>query len=290
MGSAREPSDVVAVSARVAIAVVAVLAGRADADDDPPIEPAPDPQPEPPQEPTRTYEPLTPPKPPPPPEPAKPALTEQDAPPKLSLPTEADRQAWDRPGFRLTLGMAYGELHGIHGAPSGRLLGPVLRFGLRLDADWSLIASFMYASASRAGGLASGFRFAGTLDPTWHVTRRFSVAAGFGFGGIVEGGARMEHVPDGLGVDQLDTSYTFPDAKTPIASCSGAGAAGLVRAEYGYVIGPRSRFSVTAEAIAQWTLCTDDSGRFEPDTGNPIERRQYWAHAGGNLTLGITWR
>src|SRR5690242_19926676 len=69
-------------------------------------------------------------------EPSKPEIaSEEDAPPKLSLPTEADRAAWTRPGFRLELGLTYGYLHGLRGAPSGRLLGPKLRFGLRLDKD-----------------------------------------------------------------------------------------------------------------------------------------------------------
>jgi hypothetical protein len=221
---------------------------------------------------------------------AKPALIEEDAPPKLSLATEADRKAWQRAGFRLALGLTYGELHGLRGAPSGRLIGPKLRLGLRLDADWSLLASFEYASANRSGGIATGLRFAGTLDPTWHVTPSLSLAVGFGFGGIVEGGARMEHVPDGFGVDQLDTSYTFPDASTPIASCTGAGVATLVRGSYSYVLGPRASLGISAEAVGQWTLCTDDSGRFEPDTGKAIERRQYWPHVGGTLTVEIMWR
>lgn len=215
------------------------------------------------------------------------AAAGEDAPPKLSLPTEEDRVAWTRPGFRLELGMTYGELYGLRGAPSGRLLGPKIRVGLRLDEDWSLLMSFEYAGASRTAGL-SGLRFAGTLDPTWHVTRALSLAAGFGFGGIVEG--RTTRVDADPLPDTLESSYTFPDASRPIASCTGVGVAGLVRADYGYVIGPRSSFHVALEAIGQWTGCTDDSGRVEPDTGQAIERHQWWPHAGGTLTLGIMWR
>lgn len=220
-------------------------------------------------------------------DPAPPTSDEAEGPPKLSLPTEADRLAWTRPGFRLGLGLAYGELHGLRGAPSGRLIGPKLRIGLRLDADWSLIASFEYAAASRAHQL-SGLRFAGTLDPTWHVTRALSLAVGLGFGGIVEGGStRMDADPL---PDTIESTYTFPDASHPIASCSGVGAAGLVRGEYAYVLGPRSQLTVALEAIGQWTGCVDDSGRVEPDTGQTIERHQWWPHAGGTLTVGITWR
>src|ERR1041385_2469165 len=100
-------------------------------------------------------------------EPAPPkVIREEDAPAKLSLPTEADREAWTRPGFRLELGLTYGRLEGLRGAPSGRLLGPTLRAGLRLDRDWSLITSFEYASARGSHGGLQGLRFAGTLDPT----------------------------------------------------------------------------------------------------------------------------
>src|SRR5262249_40391335 len=126
-----------------------------------------------------------------PPAPAAPAAPaaqpppDDEGPPRLSLATEADREAWKRSGFRLGIGFIYRRMEGVGGAPSGRLLGPTLRVGLRLDAAWSVMASFQYAGASAAGGLA-GLRFAGTIDPTWHVTRNLSLAVGFGFGGIVE--------------------------------------------------------------------------------------------------------
>lgn len=218
----------------------------------------------------------------------EPVITdEEEGPPKLSLPTEADRAAWRRPGFRLGLGVGYGELHGVRGAPSGRLLGVALRVGVRLDQTWSLMTSFQYASASRTGGLA-GLRFAGTLDPTWHVTQSLALAFGFGFAGIVEdhtGRVDASPLPD-----TIESSYTFPDASTPLASCSGVGAAGLVRGEWGYVLGPRTQLSVAAEAIGQWTGCVDDSGRFEPDTGQAIERHQWWPHVGATFTVGVSWR
>src|SRR5438046_1672626 len=59
---------------------------------------------------------------------------DDEGPPRLSLPTESDRDAWLRGGFRLSLGMVYGRLVGLEGAPSGRLLGATVRLGLRLDA------------------------------------------------------------------------------------------------------------------------------------------------------------
>jgi hypothetical protein len=216
---------------------------------------------------------------------AKPA--DDDGEPRLSLPTQADRDAWRNSGFRLGLGLVYGRLAGLRGAPSGRLIGPTVRVGLRLDQSWSVLASFQYAAASQPGGL-SGLRFAGTLDPTWHVTPSISLAVGLGFGGIVEGRTgRMDADPL---PSTLDTSYTFPDARHPVASCSGVGVAGLARAEWAYVLGPRAQTSVALEVIGQWTGCVDDTNRVEPDTGIAIVRRQFWPHTGATLAWGIAWR
>ncbi|HEY5950938.1 MAG TPA: hypothetical protein VIV40_35845 [Kofleriaceae bacterium] len=226
---------------------------------------------------------------PPAPKPAQASSSdEEEGEPRLSLPTEADRQAWQRSGFRLFLGGGYGEFLGLRGAPSGRLIAATLRAGIRLDAMWSLLASFQYARASQAGGL-SGLRFAATIDPTLHVTPSLAVSLGFGLGGIVEARHTGRMDADPLPAT-LETSYTFPDASTPIASCSGGGVAGLARVDWGYVLGPRSQFTLSAEALGQWTRCLNDTNRFEPDSGQPIVRRQYWPHTGFTLTAGFTWR
>lgn len=218
---------------------------------------------------------------------AKTDLDLVDSEPKLSLPTEADRQAWTRPGFRLGLSASYGELVGLRGAPDGTLYAANLRAGLRLDAKWSLMASFQYALASSSDGLA-GLRFAGTIDPALNVTRNLTVALGFGFGGIVEGTtSRKDPMPL---PSTLETSYTFPDASTPLPSCSGVGAAALARAEYSYVLGPRMAATIGLEIVGQWTGCVDDTGRVEPDSGKAIVRRQWWPHTGATFSVGFAWR
>jgi hypothetical protein len=217
---------------------------------------------------------------------------DDDGEPRLSLPTEADRDAWARGGFRLSLGFLYGRIDGLDGAPSGRLLGPLVRVGVRLDADWSILASFQWTGMSSEGGL-SGLRFAGTIDPTWHVTRHLSLALGLGFGGMVEGYTGR---PDlGVSINAIDASYTFPSASPPLPSCEGAGVAGLARAEWTWVLGPRSATGLALEALGQWTRCEDSGGSFygrgiDPDTGQPIVRRQYWPHAGVTGSWSITWR
>jgi hypothetical protein len=212
---------------------------------------------------------------------------DDDGEPRLSLPTEADRDAWQRSGFRLALGLTYGQLQGLGGAPSGRLIGPTVRFGLRLDEDWSLLMSFQYEAASSPGGLG-GLRFAGTIDPTWHVTRRLALAFGLGFGGIVE---VQTSRPDVTPLpDSLSTSYTFPSASPPLPACSGVGASGLLRAEWSWVLGPRSATSLALEGLGQWTGCTEDTGKIERDTGQSIVRKQWWPHAGVTGTWSVMWR
>jgi hypothetical protein len=218
-------------------------------------------------------------------DPAK-VVTEDEGEPKLSLPTETDRIAWTKSGFRLGLGLDYGRFEGLRGAPSGRLLGPFLHAGLRLDADWSLYASFSYESASGSNGGLSGLRFVGTIDPTWHITRELSLAFGFGFGGLVEGrGARVDHAPM-----NNDVSITIPSADPPVGSCTGVGVAGVMRVAYAWVIGPRASTDLELAVAGQYTSCIDKTGELEPDNAQPIERTQYWPHVGVTLGWGVMWR
>jgi hypothetical protein len=219
--------------------------------------------------------------------PAPATFKDNEGEPKLSLPTEADRDAWRRAGFRMGLGVAYGDLAGLEGAPSGRLLGVLARLGVRLDTDWSLVASLQYARVSTAGGL-DGLRFAGTIDPTWHVTQHLSLAVGLGFGGIVEGSTSRPDVMPLPGT--LANSYTFPRPSPPLPSCSGVGAAALARAEWTIVLGPRSATTFALEADGQWTGCVDDTGHVDLDSGQAIVRRQWWPHAGGTFQWGFSWR
>jgi hypothetical protein len=215
------------------------------------------------------------------------AARADDGPVRLSLPTESDRAAWREPGFRLGIGVGFGELAGIGGAPSGRLLGPVLRLGARLDADWSILATLEYLSASARGGLA-GLRYAGTIEPTWHATPSLSLALGVGFAGIVEGATGR---PDpGPTPSTLTDPFTLPDASHPLASCSGDGVVGLGRVEWLAVLGPRASTGATLELGMQWTGCVASTGHVEPDTAQPIVRRQWWPHASALVGWIVEWR
>ncbi len=216
-----------------------------------------------------------------------PFTDEKEEPPKLSLATEADRVAWTRPGFRLSLGLVGGEMIGLRGTPSGRLIGAQLHAGLRLDRDWSVLATFQYAQVSKHLGL-SGLRFAGTIDPTWHVTPSFSLAMGFGFGGFVEGSTgRPDVMPYG---STLDSSYTFGSSNPPLPQCVGVGAAALARATYSYVLGPRGETNVELEVVGQYTACVNTTRNVNPDNAQPIVREQYWPHTGVTLSWSFMWR
>jgi hypothetical protein len=215
------------------------------------------------------------------------AVFDEDAPPRLSLPTESDRALWRKPGFRFGLGLVYGRFYGIGGPPNYNLIGPTIRAGLRLDEAWSLLGSLQYLYATGGGGMR-GLRFAGTVEPTWHATSHLSLAAGIGFGGIIESGSARAN-PDPQ-PSTLDSSYTFPNASTPIPDCNGMGVAGLLRAQWLWVMGPRSATGLAFELDGQWTGCEEDTGRVEPDTARPIVRRQWWPHLGGSLTWEIQWR
>ncbi len=222
--------------------------------------------------------------------PVTPTETDELLPFKLSLPTEEDAAAWQQPGFRLQMGTGFGILSGIDGTPGSKNVPILVRIGARLDHDWSLFGSFQFAVAGwRKNGDLSGLRFAGTIDPTWHITDHLDVAAGFGFGGLVEG-ATGRSDPNAEQRASLVASYTFPSARTPMVACSGVGVAGLLRATYMWVLGPLSATGFAAQADGQWTACVENVGRVEPDTAQSIVRRQWWSNAGGSLTWLISWR
>lgn len=208
-----------------------------------------------------------------------------DGPVRLSLATEADREAWLHSGFRLGLGLTYGTLHGQGAVPDFTTLGVTIRPGIRLDPQWSIYLSLQYATL--AGGAA---RFASAIEPTWHITPHLAAGVGLGYAGIagyqrIDGGLPLQPT-----VDTLGQSYTFPDAKTPVPKCTGVGLAALARLELGYVLGPRTRTHIAAEALAQWTGCEDTSSTVDEFSGKQLVRRQWWAHTGASVSWGIEWR
>jgi len=220
---------------------------------------------------------------------ASPAQADDDddaLPFKLSLPTIADQAAWRTAGFRLQLGYGYGAATGLDGAPDADLHVLIMRVGARLDADWSLLASFQYGIA---GGDMVGMRYSGTLDPTWHIWKGLELAFGVGFAGIVEGPADRPD-PDAAQRDELVASYTLPDNDPLLPNCSGVGTQALVRLGWSFVIGPLAASTLSVQVDGQWTGCQEGLGRVEPDTATAIVRRQWWAQYGVVGTWTVAWR
>lgn len=206
---------------------------------------------------------------------------------RTSLPEHGRHDAWQLPGLRIGLAAGYGGVIGLGGAPGGHLVGGNLRVGVRLDARWSIYASFQYYGV--VSGELTGLRYSGTLEPTWHIVRGLSLSAGMGFGGIVErgGSGREDPRPHAHGMPK---SYTFPDASTPLPRCNGLGLAGVLRAEYRFRLGQRTSIGPALELLGQWTACVDESGSVDPRTGQLNVRRQWWPQLGLAASWIAVWR
>lgn len=215
--------------------------------------------------------------------PPVPPSDDGDGPVRLSLPTEADRTAWLRPGFRLGLGILYGALRGPRTALDTSARGLEIRPGIRFDRDWSIYVSLQYAA------LDSGARFAASIAPTWHLTPNIAASVGLGYAGLAgfstfeNGSFEPINSPSGQ-------SYTLPDTETLLQDCSGVGVTGVGRIEFGYVLGPRTRTHLAIEAIAQRTGCEQDMGMVNELTGEALVVRQWWNHVGASVLWGIEWR
>jgi hypothetical protein len=222
------------------------------------------------------------------PAPAVAGATDDDGPVRVSLPTEADRVAWNRSGFRLGLGMLYGTLRGSQGAPGATMLGLSVRPGIRLDSQWSVYLPLQYM------GITRGARFAASVEPTWHVTPYLAVGLGLGYAGFLGFSPPVD--PFTGFPAEPDTSvapgqsYTYPDARKPLTDCTGVGVAAVGRVEVAYVLGTRTRTHVALEAFRQWTGCEQGTGEVDPYTGTENVLRQWWAHTGLTLAWGLEWR
>jgi hypothetical protein len=207
---------------------------------------------------------------------------------RLSLPTQEDRAAWRRSGFRLVLGILYGQLRGAGEVPDLTLKGVVIRPGIRIDPQWSIYLPLQYAVTSLGGA-----RFAAAVEPTWHVTPGIAVGFGLGYAGLIGvntyGDSGFTAGPE-ADLEMLGQSYTLPDVEKPLSDCSGVGVTALARVELGYVLGPRSRTHLAFEALAQRTGCEEDAALSNSFSGERFTLRQWWAHTGVSLSWGIEWR
>jgi hypothetical protein len=207
---------------------------------------------------------------------------------RLSLPTEEDRAAWRRSGFRLALGIIYGDLRGARQIPDLTLKGVAIRPGIRIDPQWSIYLPLQYATTSRGGG-----RFAAVVEPTWHITPSIALGFGVGYAGLIGVSPYDQFAPpDGPenGVDVQGQSFTFPEGVKPVAACDGVGVTAVARLEAGYVLGPRTRTHLALELLAQRTGCEESAAGRDSFTGAEYMFRQWWVHRGMSLSWSIEWR
>lgn len=203
---------------------------------------------------------------------------------RTSLAIESDEAAWQRAGFRVSLGYMLDGIVAVDGPPDGAVHTAILRVGARLDADWSLYATLRYGVRhSRPLGL----RYSGTLEPTVNLTPNLSLALGVGVAGFV---ITDTEVPSPEPESGVVATYTLPDSKPPLGACLGAGVIALARLDYLLVSSDLLAYGPSVQFDTQWTGCVEQLGRADPDTGEPIQLRQFWQHFGASLGFAFWWR
>lgn len=197
---------------------------------------------------------------------------------RLSLPTEADADAWMEPGFLVQLGFSMGALRGTGAALSFPTTSFQLRPRVRIDRWWSLATTFSF---SLVGGDFSGLRWSATIEPVFHPLRQLGIAVGVGYGGLnVFGG--------GNDFGEFTGQETITNG-AHISPCAGGALSTLMRADYLFVVGPLFATGPFVTAEGQWTRCEIYGGN-DNETGLRHTRRQWWSQVGGSAGWWLTWR
>lgn len=203
---------------------------------------------------------------------------------RLSLPTQADLDAWQEPGIRVTLGWIQGRQYGTGPAPDMAPLGAALRPWLRISPHWSVGATFSWQAS--AGGF-EGLKWGATVEPSWHPWRGLALSLGLGYGGLL-GRRPWQDREDMDGPQERTVSRTLGDDEL-LSDCSSGGWLALARVEYQFVVGPLFSTGPFAQVDMQQTGCEMPVGN-DPETGKSIVLRQWWMHRGFNLGWWATWR
>ncbi len=231
-------------------------------------------------------------------------LVEEEETVRLSLPTEADRAAWQQAGLRIALGYSYGRMSGNLQGIDTAFHNLTLRPSVRLDEHWSLGASLTYAIARWD---LSGLRWSISLEPTWHPWSGLGVTLGAGYAGLL-----VDRLwPEETDYPAREPSQELPDTPvggydTPpkasrsrnvvgderLSHCSGSGWNLLARIEVLFVAGPRFASGPFVQADHQWVQCEQQSSSSSTDaeTGKPVMVREWWRHQGASLGWWLSWR
>lgn len=206
---------------------------------------------------------------------------------RLSLPTQADIDAWKEPGIRVTLGWIQGRQYGTGPSPDLAPLGAALRPWLRISPHWSVGATFSWQAVTDDDFM--GLKWGATVEPTWHPWRGLALSLGLGYGGLLGGRYGSSDWDSGEeGASQRPVSRTLGDDES-LSDCSSGGWLALARVEYQFVVGPLFSTGPFAQVDMQRTGCEKAIGG-DAETGKPIVLRQWWMHRGFNFGWWLTWR
>ena len=200
---------------------------------------------------------------------------------RLSLPTQADVDAWASPGLRLQLGGAYGIVQGSGPALSWRSRIAILRPSVRIDRYWGMGVALLYGTGP------NGVRWSVTAEPTFYPWRQLAISAGVGYGGLsvdVPGGStgRLQGASE-----PVSRNLT---AGEQLNSCVGSALSTVLRAEYLFVAGALFASGPFVQANAQWTQCSETFGRTDTETGTPVVLTQWWQQQGATFGWWFAWR
>jgi hypothetical protein len=198
---------------------------------------------------------------------------------RLSLPTQADVDAWANPGLRVQLGYGYAVVQGAGPAWSFRSQTAILRPSFRLDRRWALGVSLLYGTGP------NGVRWSVTAEPTFFVWRQLSIAAGLGIGGLFI--SRPDVSTGTLSTENV--SRTLSDADH-LSSCTGSALTSALRAEYLFVVGPLFASGPFAQLEAQWTECQQSFGEVDQETGKSVVLTQWWRQQAATFGWWFAWR
>lgn len=221
---------------------------------------------------------------------------DEDLPFKRSLAPVSDREAWEEPGFRFALGYSFELLGGLQGVPGGQVHRLVLRGGGRLDARWSLLATFDYGFVT---GSIEGARYAVTLEPTWHPIDHLALSIGAGAGGFFgitnhrwtgrdSSPQGWDDFGDGTYYDMAAGPYTVPNAHLAMVSCDGNGLTVVARGAWSWVLDDLWAVGLELETRGYWVACEGPTTGYEYETSHG--KRQWWPLIGGSLGLVFEWR
>jgi hypothetical protein len=198
---------------------------------------------------------------------------------RLSLPTQADVDAWHGPGFRLQLGYGYGFQHGSGPSVSFDSHSITLRPSVRLDDRWSLGVGLQYGTGP------IGARWSVTVEPTFRLWRQLALSVGLGYGGLV---IQNPNSGDVLTGDAL-VSRELADDEV-LGACTGSALSAVGRLEYLFVAGPLFASGPFVQGNAQWTHCHEVQADVDNETGKSLVLSQWWRHVGLTLGWWLAWR